>query len=77
MLIAFFPFVMDRRSHGTAAPGTRETQATSGLSATQKGVAASCRGAAAQATATERVGSIGVSILIYTSLQRSGISVDK
>jgi hypothetical protein len=48
--------------HGTAAPGTNQAQATRGLFATQKGIAASCRSPAGsgEATATERTGSIGV-----------------
>jgi hypothetical protein len=58
--------------HGTAAPGTREAQATSSIFATQKCYATSCRSAASvgEATAIERVGNLGVTIFINTSLQR-------
>lgn len=78
MLIAFLLFSIDRRFHGTTAPGTSEAQATRGLFATKKGIAASCGSAAGagEATATERVRSTGVSILINISFRRSGISVD-
>ena len=75
MPIAFLPFSVDRRFHGTAAPGTREAKATRGLCATQKVIAACCRSAAGEATATERVRSIGVTILIGTSLQRGATCV--
>ena len=72
MPIAFLPFSIDRRLHGTAAPGTREAQTTRGLFATQKGITACYRSAAGagEATAAERVRSIGVSILMDASPMR-------